>query len=51
MRLNEWGALLLHDLVMQAIDEMETLAVAECDTSVRWDCLLTCGEYTRACRV
>jgi hypothetical protein len=35
LRLNEWGALLLHDFVMEAVDEMEIVAAAECDTSVR----------------
>jgi hypothetical protein len=35
LRLNEWGALLLHDFVMEAVDEMEMVAAAECDTSVR----------------
>jgi hypothetical protein len=33
--LNECGALLLHDFVMEAVDEMEMVAAAECDTSVR----------------
>jgi hypothetical protein len=33
--LNEWGALLLCDYVMAAVDEMENIAVAECDTSIR----------------
>jgi hypothetical protein len=36
LRLNERGALLLHDFVMEAVDEMEMVAAAECDTSVRW---------------
>ena len=33
--LNEWGALLLCDYIMEAIDEMENIAVTECDTSIR----------------